>query len=109
MTYSVKDVIIGTLTSLFGVSTWILPYENFAPNVPSWAISTLFLWYLSFPLLLARIQRWSDEQLAYSIVEYFWAQIVLALIITIGFGGFAGNDVSYKYKYNFCSLLIITI
>lgn len=97
MTYSVKDVIIGTCTSLFGVSTWILPYQNFAPNVPCWAISTLFLWYLLFPFLLSRIQRWSDEQLAYSIVEYFWIQIGLALLITIGFGGFAGNYVSYIF------------
>ena len=94
MTYCSKDV-VGTDSSLFGVSTWMLPYENFAPNVPSWVISTLFLWYLVFPFLLARVQRWSDEELAYSLVEYFWFQMGLALIITIGFGGFAGSNVSY--------------
>ena len=31
MTYSVNDVVIGAISSLFGVSTWMLPYENFAP------------------------------------------------------------------------------
>ena len=110
MTYSVNDVVIGAISSLFGVSTWMLPYENFAPNVPSWVISTLFLWYLVFPFLLTRVQRWSDEELAYSLVEYFWFQIGLALLIGIGFGGLAGSNVSYIrviFVYgNFTSLYI---
>ena len=94
MTYTVRDVVIGTLVSIFGVSSWILPYENFAPNVPSWVISTLFFWYLLFPLILPRVQKWSNDQLAYSLVEYYWMQLGLGFIIIVGFGGLAGSYVS---------------
>ena len=94
MTYSGQNVLIGSLLSISGVNTWVLPYENFAPNDPSWIISTIWFWYLLFPYVLPRIQRWSDEQLSRSYVEYFWLQIMLAALIMIGFGGFAGSYVS---------------
>ena len=96
MTYCGQNVLIGSLLSIFGVTTWVLPYENFAPNEPSWIVSTIWFWYLLFPYILPRIQRWSDEQLSRSNIEYFWLQIMLAVLIMIGFGGFAGSDVSLK-------------
>ena len=102
MTYSGQNILIGSLLSIFGVNTWVLPYENFAPNNPSWIISTIWFWYLLFPYVLPQIQRWSDEQLSRSNVEYFWLQIMLGVLIMIGFGGFAGSYVSlYIYAY-FC-------
>ena len=100
MTYSGQNVLIGSLLSIFGVTTWVLPYENFAPNEPSWIVSTIWFWYLLFPYILPRIQRWSDEQLSRSNIEYFWLQIMLAVLIMIGFGGFAGSCVSLNiYAY----------
>ena len=90
MTYDGQHVLIGSLLSIFGVSTWVLPYENFSPNDPNWIISTLWFWYLIFPHILPRIQRWSDEQLSRCIVEYFWLQILLGGLIMLAFGGFAG-------------------
>ena len=93
MTYDGQHVLIGSLLSIFGISTWVLPYENFSPNDPSWIISTLWLWYLIFPHILPRIQRWSDEQLSRSIVEYFWLQLFLGGLIMLAFGGFAGINV----------------
>ena len=38
----------GSLSSLFLVQSWIL-YFSFAPNVPSWTVSTLFFFYVFFP------------------------------------------------------------
>ena len=95
--FDVKEAVVGTLLSMFGVTTWVLPYTNFAPNAPSWFISTVFLWYWYFPILLPRVQKWSNEQIAYGIVEYFWMQIALGLLVVIGFGGFAGSYVSQKF------------
>ena len=99
MTYSGVDVLIGSFLSILGVSTWVLPYENFAPNAPSWIISTLWLWYLAFPHVLPRMQKWTDEQLSKSIIEYFWLQIIFATLIMLGFGGFAGSYVSLLQLY----------
>jgi len=89
--YDGQYVLIGSLLSIFGLSTWILPYENFAPNDPSWIISTLWFWYLMFPHVLPRIQRWSDNQLSNGIIEYFWLQMTIGFLILVGFGGFAGS------------------
>ena len=108
MIYDGQYVLIGSLLSIFGLSTWILPYENFAPNDPSWIISTLWFWYLMFPHVLPRIQRWSDNQLSNSIIEYFWLQMTIGFLILVGFGGFAGSYVSSsvylaiatRYKYD---------
>ena len=57
-------------------------------------ISTFFLWYWLFPLLLPRIQRWSNEHINFCIVEAFWVQIGLGLVVVVGLGGLAGNHVS---------------
>ena len=38
----------GSLSSLFLMQSWIL-YFSFAPNVPSWTVSTLFFFYIFFP------------------------------------------------------------
>ena len=88
------NVGIGTIFSVLGINTWTLPYTNFAPNYPGSMISTFFLWYWLFPLLLPRIQRWSNEQINFYIVEAFWVQIGLGLLVVVGLGGLAGNHVS---------------
>ena len=88
------NVGIGTIFSVLGINTWTLPYTNFAPNYPGSMISTFFLWYWLFPLLLPRIQRWSNEHINFCIVEAFWVQIGLGLVVVVGLGGLAGNHVS---------------
>ena len=89
-----KTGIIGTIMSLFGVSTWVLPYQNFGQNIPSWTISTLAFWYWCFPIALPKLQKWSDEQLIGAIVECYWVQIACGMLVVMGFGGFVGNYVS---------------
>lgn len=79
---------IGAVLSIFAVNTWFIPYKIFGPNPPSWTICTLSFWYWCFPFLLPRIQRLTDNELAYGIIRCFWLQIVLALLFTIGLGGF---------------------
>ena len=96
--YSDWNVGIGTIFSVLGINTWTLPYTNFAPNYPGSMISTFFLWYLLFPLLLPRIQRWSNEQINFCIVEAFWVQIGLGLLVVVGLGGLAGNHVSLNQR-----------
>ena len=101
--YSDWNAGIGTIFSVLGINTWALPYTNFAPNYPGSIISTFFLWYWLFPLLLPRIQRWSNEQIKFRIEEAFWVQIGLGLLVVIGFGGLAGNHVRgnniFQYVY----------
>ena len=77
---------MGFALSLFAINTWVLPYLNFGPNVPSWTICTLFFWYWCFPFILPRLQRLNDRKIAYGIVKYFWLQIGLAVLVAIGFG-----------------------
>lgn len=84
---------IGSILSMFAVTTWVLPYVNFNPNIPSWTISTLFFWYWCFPLLLPKIQRLSDKEIAYGIVKNFWLEIGLALLVYIGFGSISESYV----------------
>ena len=102
--YSDWNVGIGTIFSVLGINTWALPYTNFAPNYPGSIISTFFLWYWLFPLLLPRIQRWSNEEIKFRIEEAFWVQIGLGLLVVIGFGGLAGNHVRGNYIFQYVYL-----
>ena len=91
---SADDMWIGSGLSLFAINTWLLPYNNFGPNGPSWTICTLFFWYWCFPFILPRLQRLRDVEIAHGIVKYFWLNIGIAILLLIGLGSFVGKSVS---------------
>ena len=90
-----KELFTGALISIFAINTWLLPYNNFGPNGPSWTISTLFFWYWCFPFILPRLQRLTDEELGYRIVRYFWLSIGITIMLLVCLGAFAGKGVGY--------------
>ena len=99
------DVLVGTLLSIFGITTWVLPYVNFGVNTPSWTISTLCFWYLFFPFVFPTIQKWSNQRISNKIVEYYWIQLGIGILTVVGFGGLSRNFVSQLHPtHNLVSL-----
>ena len=82
---------IGSILNIFAINTWVLPYQNFAPNEVAWTISTLFFWYWCFPLILPRLQRLTNIQLAEGIVKYYWISVGLGISLHVGLGGFRNH------------------
>ena len=87
---SYTKIVPGLLFSVIPINTWLLPYFHggSAPNPPSWTISTLTFWYLLFPSIIARFQRFSNKQLADGIVKYYWLNIALVALSYIYLGPF---------------------
>ena len=85
----------GTFISVFGVNTWLLPYENYNPNGPAWTISTLSFWYWCYPLIFPRLQRLTNNELAQGMVKYFWLGVGINILLFLGLGFFipGGNKV----------------
>ena len=85
----------GTFISVFGVTTWLLPYENYNPNVPAWTISTLSFWYWCYPFIFPRLQRLTNNELAQGMVKYFWLGVGINILLFFGLGFFipGGNKV----------------
>ena len=79
-----NNIWIGTSFSVFNINTWALPFKHFGPNDTSWTISTLFFWYWCFPLILPKVQRLTDKQLAHGIVRYFWLNIAVSILVVAG-------------------------
>ena len=82
---------IGSILNIFAINTWVLPYQNFAPNEVAWTISTLFFWYWCFPLILPRLQRLTNIQLAEGIVKYYWMSVGLGISLHVALGGFRNH------------------
>ena len=85
---SAKNILIGSILSIFAINAWVLPYKNFEPNEVAWTVSTLFLWYWCFPFILPRLQRLSNIQLAENIVRCYWISVGVGILLHIALGGF---------------------
>ena len=88
---SSHNMYIGSILNIFAINTWVLPYQNFAPNEVAWTISTLFFWYWCFPLILPRLQRLTNIQLAEGIVKYYWISVGLGISLHVALGGFRNH------------------
>ena len=88
---SSRNMYIGSILNIFAINTWVLPYQNFAPNEVAWTISTLFFWYWCFPLILPRLQRLTNIQLAERIVKYYWISVGLGISLHVALGGFRNH------------------
>ena len=90
-----SNIWIATGLSVLAINTWVLPFKHLGPNGPSWTICTLFFWYWCFPLILPRVQRLTNKQLAHGIVHYFWLNIAVSILIVAGLGAYFGREVNF--------------
>ena len=90
------NVWIATGLSIFAINTWLLPFKQLGPNGPSWTIGTLFFWYWCFPLILPRVQKLTDRELASGIVRYFWLSVGISILMAFGLGAYFGREVNFE-------------
>ena len=73
-------------TVLFTVTctnTWFYPFSNLPFVLSSWTINTFFFFYLIFPIVLPKIQKFTDTQMARGLVLFFWLQLIPFTILSI--------------------------
>ena len=90
-----ENKLVGSFLSVFGINTWVLPYNTElvgGPNEPSWTICTLSLWYWCFPFILPRLQKLTDQEISHGMVKYYWLSVGVAVLVRCALGGY-GEDV----------------
>ncbi len=71
--------IIGAILPLFLVQSWVLVF-NLGPNGPDWTVSTLFFFYLVFPMMLVLARKRTSKQLLIGMIIAYFFQYLLAII-----------------------------
>eukprot|EP01046_Picozoa_sp_COSAG06_P007371 COSAG06_NODE_360_length_16832_cov_9.250209_3_plen_327_part_00 len=85
------------LTFPFGLTSWF--YYVAPPNGVTWTISTMMFFYVVFPYLLPRIQRWSPKKQLAWIGRCYVLQIITFVALAIILMDEAGNPTETGYWY----------
>ena len=72
-----------TLTA-FGLTSWTGNAVS-PPNGVTWTISTMSFFYIVFPDVLPRMQRYTDDQLKFRITAMYWVQaVIFTMVLSLG-------------------------
>lgn len=72
--------LLGGIASIFCVQTWIVIF-GFGPNPPSWTISTLVFFYLTFPSLVKYAEKQSNAKLTLLMTFSHYLQLFVGITL----------------------------